>query len=268
MGNDLSIGYRGQDMPISIGTAFLNRVQDAEFSRTIPTTPVDEMGTANHVGMIQGVYQYTCRLQRIGIEDGIETSLSGETTPVTLQDFRDAAGVTVKGPNGGITAAKVTQIVFEATAGNEPARETWSLEGTGWTSGSVASASDTTAIPGGADCTLAISGVKSRVQRVRITCDLRREAAMEIGDANPIGYAYDPATVQAEVEVMHSTVTDELWAPSQVAPDDLVLTINNKVITLVEAVSEGQVGRGNVRGWATSIYRFNSKSGECSIAWT
>lgn len=268
MGNDLSLGYRGQDMPISIGTTFINRVQDAEFTRNVPTTPVDEMGTDTHVGMIQGTYEYRWRITRIGIEDGIETLLGGGASPVTMDDFIAGTPFTIKGPNGGISGGRVTNIVFEATAGTDPPRETWSGEGTGWTSGSVAASDDTTPIPGGADCDLTISDSKSRVQRVRVVCDLNRTPAEEIGTAGPIGYAFDPPTVTAEVEVLHSTSTDDLWDADQADPPDLVLTINDKIITLVDAVSEGEVGRGSVRGWATVIYRFQSKSGECSIAWT
>lgn len=268
MGNDLSVGYRGQDVPISIGSTFINRVQDVEFSRTIPSRPVDELGTESHVGYIQDVYQYRARITRIGIEDGIEAMLSGKTSPVSLSDFISASGVTIKGPHGGITGAKVTNIVFEATAGSDPPQETWTLEGTGWTSGSIASSSDPTAIPSGADCSVSFGGTVSRVQRVRVTADLNRNVAMELGNASPVGYAYDPPTVSVEFEILHHSAALDYWNPDQTSPSDLVVTINDKTLTVSQAVSEGQVGRGNVRGWATSVYRFVSKDGGLSIAWT
>lgn len=266
--SDLSIGYRGMDMPIAIGSTFLKRVQDVEFSRTIPTRAVDELGTNQHVALIQETYQYQCRLTRIGIEDGIEGSIAGKGSPILLTDYIAATGVTVMGPNGGIEEAKLVSVEYEATAGFEPPREIFTLEGTAWTSGSIASVLDLTPVPTGADVSINIGGALSRAQRVRVRADLRKEAAEEIGTADPIGYAYDPPDVNAEIEFLHSTVTSDVWDPDQDDPPSLVLTINDKVLTVEKAVSEGQVGRGNVRGWATSVYRYVSLSGKLTTAWT
>ena len=266
----INTGYRGSDCGISVGTTFLKRIQSAEFNRIIPTEQAEEMGRGTAVGVIQGTIQYTARLTANTIANAdLENALSGATNP-SLDDYKDAAGVTVKGPHGGITVAKVMSIEYRAQAGTGAMVTTVDMSGTGWTSGSVATPEVDLVTPGayiGKDVVVTIGSQVYRAQSIMVRAQLSREQLDELGNAAPVGYGYDVPIVTCELEIVHSdTAQPTLWLPS--TPTDIVIAVNStsKVLTVEGALSTGQPTRGNVRGWATVRYSFQSETGELTIA--
>jgi hypothetical protein len=270
-----TIAYRGKDCPIDVGGTFLKRVQSAEFGRNIPTENVMEMGRDTPVGVTQDVFDYTCRIVANTIANTeLEDALSGTTNP-TLSDYAAAAGVTIKGPYGGISGAKVMRIEYVATAGTGAMQSTFELEGTGWTSGSVATpALDALAAAYvGKDVEVNVGAGGSnevfRAQRVTVQATLNRARVNELHNADPVGYAYDPPTVTVEIEIFHSDVASQptLWNSDPASPVDIVVLVGGvKTLTIADCISTGQPTAGNVRGWATQRYSYMAKTGSLVIS--
>ena len=266
-----AIGYRAADCPISIGTTFIKRVQAVEFSRLIPTTPVQEHGRHTSVGVIQDIIGYTARLTQYTIDpNALEEILAGVENPLP-QDYIDATAVTVKGPYGGISGAKVSDIVYTAEKGGSPGTTVISLMGTGWTTGTVAVPAADLVTPGaylGPDFYLLIDTDVElyRVQRVTVRLNLGANRLDEIHNAVPVGYAYDVPELTLEFEMVHYDETPaetEKWYPDQDSPTTFVFGIDGAVrtFTMENMVSTGEPTNSSVRGWASLRYAYQSKTG-------
>jgi hypothetical protein len=266
----INTGYRGANYAVSIGTTFLKRLQSVEFNRVIPTEQGEELGRAAAVGVIQGTIQYTARLiaNTVAAAD-LENMLSGATNP-TPQNYIDATGVTVKGPSGGITAAKVMSVEYRAQAGTGPMTTNVELMGTGWTSGSVATPEADLVTPAayiGKDVVVTIGSQVYRVQSFLARLQLTRAQLDELGNADPVGYGYDVPVVTCELELVHSdTAQPTLWLPA--TPTDIVAVVGStvKTITCEDMLSTGQPVRSSVRGWATTRYTFQSQIGSLLLS--
>ena len=266
-----TIGYRGSDCAIAIDGTFAIRVQNFDVERRIPTTEVNEMGRFAPVGVIQDAYEYTARIVANTVENAdLEDALAGTSDP-TLEDYKDATGASIVGPYGGITGAKVMSIEYVATAGTGAMQTTIQLEGTGWTSGSIATPAVDTSVPAalvGKDVTVTIGDQVYRVQRATARATLARDRLAELGTTDTVGYGYDSPSVTGEIELVHSDYANPtLWNASTASPVDIVISCGGiKTITLTDCVSTGQPTSGAVRSWATVRYTYMSTDGGLTIA--
>ena len=266
-----NIGYRGSDCAIAIDGSFAIRVQTFEAGRNIPTTDVSEMGRFDPIGVVQDVYEYTARIVANTVESAdLEDLLAGSADP-SLEDYKDASGASVIGPYGGITGAKVTSVEYVFTAGTGAAQTTIQLEGTAWSSASIATPAVDTSVPAanvGKDVTVTIGTQVYRVQRATARATLNRERLAELGNADPVGYGYDSPSVTGEIELVHSDYANPtLWNPSTASPVDIVIAVNGtKTITLPDCVSVGQPTSGAVRSWATVRYTYQSTVGQLNLS--
>lgn len=266
-----TIGYRGTDCPVSIDGTFVIRVQSADFERRLPATPVGEMGRFAPVGITQDNYRYIGRLvQNTVANTELEDMFAGTTDP-SLEDYKDADGVTVMGPYGGISGAKVMSVQYEISAGAGAAKTTINFEGTGWTSGSIVTPAVDTDYPGaysGGDIVATVGTQVYRAQRVMVQGNLAREQLNEIGNADPVGFGYDSPTVTCEIELVHSDYAQPtMWNADPDSPVTIGIAYDTdvKTLSMTNMVSDSQPTSGNIRGWATIRYRFTSKTGTLTI---
>ena len=255
--------YRGQNVPVFIGTTYVIRAQSFQVSREQSVEVVTEPGPGYEwvCGEIIGIPIYRASLEIYEVGPNTLYSLGFISDAQTyLRD--DAQGPLMGCLMGGLTNTQITGITWTSTA-QGGARCRIDLTGDSWLPkvGTVPAADLTK--PGAYHaeyCCFSVgSSIKAQVQsasvRVQMPCQFIYELhSSEV--AVPIGRVRPSLNVAVSVESVYDG--GPAWIAGPDAAQSLNLEINETEITVQKAVSAQNVVSGSSRGWATTVHNYVS----------
>lgn len=264
-----SVAYRGQDIPVGHGAGgtFITRAQSFDVTKATPHTNAYELGNIVSVGAVADAAQYTGQLVAFSVGTATETAFGGTNWKTILE----ADGITLKCVTHGITVAKCTGITYEGRLGSF-ARETFSFEGTGSTSGSISATSPPTGVAGARAPKMSVdingtTGVRLQGYNVRVAA--RANRLEELNNADVVGIVYDQPAVTATLDFVSSTSTAGNTEFTLASSGSITITLKDatddstmKTITIYDVVSTSVPKRGTVDGWSTESVTFQTLGNE------
>jgi len=252
------IGYRAKDIAVSCG-GFVKRAQIFEVEKVMPKVVAYELGNVMPAGVAADPISYRGRLVLFSMGSTIENAFGG----TNWKDIIEADGITLSCAKFGITEAKCVGITYVGRVEGW-ATETFTFEGTGFTTGAGSPTTPTGAAGARApDMSVSIAGACTRLQGYSVRATARANRLGELGNADIVGTVFDNPEVRVDLDFVISTLMAGNTELS--LPDGGTITIAltgegiSKSIIVSKALSASIPYSGTVGGWATERHSYLSK---------
>lgn len=250
------IGYRAKDVPVNCG-GFVRRAQLFVVEKVLPKVLAYELGNIMPAGAAADPIYYRGRLVAFSMGAAIEGAFGGGSWKAMLET---EVGAALSCPKFGITGAKCTGITYVGRLDGW-GTETFTFEGTGFTSGGGGGAPLPTGAPGPRAPQMSVAGC-ARLAGYSVRATARANRLGELGNENIVGTVVDNPEVRVDLDFILSDLMGVIGELS--LPDGGTITIAlsgdgiSKSITVSKAVSTGVPYEGTVGGWATQRYTYVS----------
>jgi len=272
----ISTGYRHGDFPCAVNGVFAKRVQSINLDDAAALRTTSELGHFEVVGQSQDSDTYRGSISWFPIDNQVECLFAGYPaavantatgSPVSLaQLVNSGGGIPVHTLKTLFDGCKVTSLEYTATAEGE-FRGTVNFEGTSMATGSAINIIPVSGVGAytGKDVKVEVNGVTGiRMTGITARANIASTTLKELNNANPVGVAQDAPTVTCDIDFVESDAMAANNLLTLTDPKDIVITVgaSAKVITLKNMVSGSakRGDRGNVNGWATRRYSYQSSS--------
>jgi len=190
------------------------------------------------------------------MDSSIETAFGGGNWKTILE----ADGITLSCPKFGITGAKCTGITYVGRLDGW-ATETFTFEGTGFTSGGGGGAAPPTGAGGPRAPQMSVAGC-TRLAGYSVRATARANRLGELGNPDIVGIVVDNPEVRVDLDFIMSGLMGVIGELDLPDGGSITVTLSgdgiSKSITVSKAVSTGIPYEGTVGGWATERYSYLS----------